>query len=418
MNLDLLLLKLFLNDTPTYNKYHKFIGKKYNSVYTKLYHALSKLKEDGVNLHTPESLALKFHECYPVVNEAESEALHESLSQIAAVNVEPGQADQLLKALRSRHIASEIALKAVSVANGDADASTLVEAFDLLSQDDSLGKEEEEDTFVSDDIVKIKERQDAEPPFEFRLKTLNHILGGLRRRTFGFLYARPETGKTQLLASEATFLAPQCPNGILWINNEEDGSALVTRCYQSALLQDSQQLFKDVEKAREEYVKRIQGKIKIFDKPTARARDIEAVVREFKPDIIFIDQLDKVHGFDAERYDLLQKAKYQWARELAKRYNCAVVGICQAGGTAEGKRFLDMNDVDSSHTAKQGEADWMAGIGRSDKGEDIDKRFLSFSKNKLPPNKLMVPEMRHAKVSIKSVPEIQIYEDVMNVRRD
>jgi hypothetical protein len=92
-----------------------------------------------------------------------------------------------------------------------------------------------------------------------------------------------------------------------------------------------------------------------------------------------------------------------------------VVGICQAGGTAENKKYLEMNDVDSSHTAKQGEADWMFGLGRSDRVGEEDRRFISVCKNKLPTSPKMVSEMRHAKVPIRALPEIQIYEDVLNV---
>ncbi|HEY0750245.1 MAG TPA: AAA family ATPase [Chitinophagaceae bacterium] len=416
MNLELLIIKLFLVDTPTYIKYNKYVGKKFNNIYTKLHHTLSKLKDDGKSSHTVEELALKFHVCYPVLSEGESNALTDILSALSQVTVEPGQADELLTQLRQRAIAADIALKAVEVASGDGDLGSLQSAIEELQQEDSLDESEEQ--FVSDDLVLLQERLAAEPPFKFRLKTLNQILGGLRRRTFGFLFARPEKGKTQLLASEGTFLAPQTTNGILWVNNEEDGSALITRCYQAALERDSEYLFKNAELARNEYVQKISGRIKIYDRPTARARDIEAVVRSIRPDIIFIDQLDKVHGFDAERYDLLQKAKYQWARELAKRYNCAVIGICQAGGSAENKRYLDMNDVDSSHTAKQGEADWMVGMGGTDKVGDEDRRYLSFTKNKLPPTPDMIQGMRHAKVPIKSVPEIQIYEDILNLDRD
>ena len=61
-----------------------------------------------------------------------------------------------------------------------------------------------------------------------------------------------------------------------------------------------------------------------------------------------------------------------------------VIGVCQAGGTAEGKRYLDMNDIDSSHTAKQGEADWIIGIGKDNSGGYEKMRYLSILKNKLP----------------------------------
>ena len=125
---------------------------------------------------------------------------------------------------------------------------------------------------------------------------------------------------------------------------------------------------------------------------------------------MIFDQLDKVVGFDGERHDLILKQKYQWARELAKKYGVAI-GVCQAGGSAENKRYLDMNDVDSSTTAKQGEADWIIGIGKiNDPGFEA-VRYLSVCKNKLPHSEGMEPSMRHAKTEVFINEDIARYED-------
>ena len=414
MNLDVLLIKLFLQDTSLWLKYGKYVNRKSNNLFTKVYHVLAKLKEDGNVSHTTEQLVAAFHVAYPVISSTELEILESTISQVVEANPQGTQITELLQSLKERKQAEDIALKAVEVASGSVAYSELLEScLALVDDSDTLGKDETD--FVPDDLSVIADHYNSSASFKFRLKTLNSILGGLHRRSFGFIFARPEVGKTQFLASEATFLAQQANGCVLWINNEEDGIALITRCYQATLGVDSATLFKDTAAARDKYNAIIKGRIKIYDKPAATARDIESVIRDTVPDVVFIDQLDKVKGIDGERYDLKQKALYQWARELAKRYNCAIIGVCQAGGTAEGKKYLDMNDVDSSHTSKQGEADWMCGIGVSDRIGDEDKRFLSFCKNKLPVTPLMKTEMRHAKVPIRSRPEIQIYEDVINV---
>ena len=85
--------------------------------------------------------------------------------------------------------------------------------------------------------------------------------------------------------------------------------------------------------------------------------------------------------------------------------------MCQAGGTAEGKKYLDMNDVDSSHTAKQGEADWIIGIGKSNDPGFEAVRYLSVCKNKLPHTEGMEPSMRHAKTEVFINEDIARYED-------
>lgn len=411
-------MKLFLVSTDTYKNYSRFVDTKHNNIYNKVYHTIRRLKEDDATKasHSVEDLLLKFHVCYPVLSASDAEALTETLSQLSAATVEPGQASELLGQLKRRKLATDIALLAVEVGAGESDFQALQKL--IQETEDENDVQAEDSPFVSDDILVIRDRFVSQPPFRFRVKTLNAILGGLHRKTFGFIFARPEIGKTQFIASEAAFLAPQVESCVLWINNEEEGTALVTRCYQAALEKDADWIFKHAEEARKQYISKIAGKIKIYDRPTASDRDIRSVIRDTKPDVIFIDQLDKVRGFsDVEdgRYDLLQKAKYQWGREIAKEFNCAVIGICQAGGTAEGKKYLDMNDVDSSKTGKQGEADWMFGLGRSDRLGEEDSRFISVCKNKLPHCPAMVQGMRHAKVPIRSVPEFQIYEDVLNV---
>ncbi len=394
-------------------KYSKFVSTKHNNIFKRIYHVLSQLKADGKPAHTTEELLLKFHVCYPILSASDAEALSEILVQLASLQVDVAQADELFRVLKQRKQAEELALTAVSVAAGDRKFEELLQSFKQLEDIPLV----EENPFVTDSILEIAAKNLAEPPYQFRLRTLNKILGGLRKRTFGFIFARPEIGKTQFLASEATFLAPQTENGILWVNNEEDGLTLVPRCYQATLLKDSEWIYANTKEAEATYKGKINGKIRIYDRPLATEKDVEAVVRNIRPDIVFIDQLDKLRGFSGadERNDLKLKAKYQWARELAKSYNCAVIGICQAGGTGENKRYLDMNDVDSSHTAKQGEADWMFGIGSTDRAGEEDRRFISVCKNKLPQSPGMVSGMRHAKIPIKSVPELQIYEDAMNV---
>lgn len=411
MVLEHLIIKLFLSDTEVFSKYFKYIGLKHNSIYTKIYHAIKSLKEDSSDSHSEADLLLKIHVLYPVLSKAEGEALEEIGKRLSEISITSEQASELFAELRKRKIAEDIAVKAVEIASGN---GTLSDVAAILEQEkeDSLG---EETDFVCDDIVAIRDAHLKEPPFRFRLKTLNRILGGLRRKTFGFLFARPEMGKTTFLVSEATYIAEQVPSCILWVNNEEDGTALIPRTYQATLRKTTQELYKNAEASRDAYKAKIGGKIKIYDKPTASTGDIESVVRMVKPDVVFIDQLDKVRGVKADREDLRLKAIYQWARELAKKYNCAVVGICQAGGTAEGKRFLDMNDVDSSHTAKQGEADWMFGLGSSSNSSEADRRFISTCKNKLPATPEMDSAMRHGKVPVRILPEIQIYEDVLNV---
>jgi hypothetical protein len=105
------------------------------------------------------------------------------------------------------------------------------------------------------------------------------------------------------------------------------------------------------------------------------------------------------------------KALYQWARELAKTY-APVIAVSQAGGTAENKLWLTMDDVDSSKTAKQGEADFIIGIGK-ESDNTSNARYLNISKNKLIGDKDTLPDLRHGNQTVMIKPDVARYEDMI-----
>lgn len=57
-----------------------------------------------------------------------------------------------------------------------------------------------------------------EQGFRWRLNCLNKSLGSLRRGDFGFIFARPETGKTTFLASESTCFLDEPTASVAWFN--------------------------------------------------------------------------------------------------------------------------------------------------------------------------------------------------------
>ena len=111
-----------------------------------------------------------------------------------------------------------------------------------------------------------------------------------------------------------------------------------------------------------------------------------------------------------DRHDLQLKALYQWAREIAKMH-APVIAVSQAGGTGENKLWLTMDDVDSSKTAKQGEADWILGIGK-ESDNTSNMRFLNISKNKLLGDGDTLPDLRHGNAQVLIKPQIARYEQI------
>lgn len=268
--------------------------------------------------------------------------------------------------------------------------------------------------YVTDDLEEILNDTVKVPGLRWRLDSLNKSLGSLRKGDFGFIFARPETGKTTLLASEVTYMAEQLKEEdgpILWFNNEEQGKKVKLRCYQASLGATLPQIIKHPQPARDKYKQRVKDKIRIIDRASISKGEVEAICKATNPSLIIFDQIDKVKGFKADREDLALGAIYQWARELAKQYS-PVIGICQADGTAEGERWLHMGHVANAKTAKQAEADFILGVGKVHTAGMEDVRFFNLSKNKLTGDTDTNPGSRHAKYEAMIEADIGRYKDI------
>ena len=334
--------------------------------------------------------------------------------QLSHTEVSPDMLQDLLQKLVERKQAYDLALLSISVSEGRKSWNELQEF--IHNSKGCIQEAIVEGGFVTDDIDELYNETKHKPGLRFRLKALNMSLGSLRKGDFGFIFARPETGKTTWLASELTYMAEQLKDEdgpILWFNNEEGGYKVKVRIMQAALGCTNSDLFKYRQRAMEKFLDKTKGKIKLRDSATINRREIENLCRELKPSLIIFDQIDKIKGFSDDREDLRLGAIYIWARELAKQY-CPVIGICQADVTGEGKKWLTMDNVANSKTAKQAEADWILGIGAVHDDGLRYVRYLHLSKNKLSGDEDTVPELRHGKMEVLIKPDIARYEDFSN----
>lgn len=418
MNLYIPILSLFLN-RETHDKYHTLVNEYYLKINQKeLYQVFQALHDywathtDPRNLQiTPMDLAFHLYTIYPTLKQENYNPIFEELKN-NYTNVLPTSVEVYLESLSKQRHAVELAQEAILVSEGKGSLEKVKSLTEKITTEQQVNAAVEpiKEVFVNNNITQVLSDEAAEPGLYWALLSLNKSLGPLRQGNFGFLFARPETGKTTFLAHNVTHMAKSTMRNILWFNNEEAGANVLIRCYQAAFGITLAELHADPKKWEHLFQENIGQRLKIKDEARISRKEIELLCAEHDPTLIIFDQIDKIDGFEAERYDLKMKSIYNFGRELSKTYG-PVIGVCQAGSTGEGKKWLGMNDVDSSHTAKQGEADWMLGIGKTFDDDYKEVRYLHLSKNKLHGDKDSDPSLRHGKWETRIIPEIAQYAD-------
>jgi hypothetical protein len=408
-------LLLFLLKKEFYTSYFPAIDLQYlRNEYKELYYVYKTLQ----NLHEKhpdqdfqlEELQAVFFSLYPDVDKTIYLELFKTLSEtILDEKVGVG----ILQQIKRRKALLKLSEEAFKASSGNGDVNTVKSLLeDLDNENDS---QEEEFEFVTTDLEELIEKTYKQTGLRWRLDCLNKSLGSLRKGNFGFLFARPESGKTTFLASEISGMLQQIPeNGgpILWFNNEQVGSEVMLRVYQGYFGIRLEQLLSNPQRYREAFKERTKGTFKLVDSALISRTQVEQICKSLKPSLIVFDQIDKIKGFDNDREDLRLGAIYIWARELAKQY-CPVIGICQADGTAEGQKWLTMDNVANAKTSKQAEADWILGMGKTHAEGAEYIRYLNISKNKLLGDADTIPHMRHARMEVLIEPEIARFKDIV-----
>jgi replicative DNA helicase len=411
----LYILKLFF--LPEFHaRYSGYVQDKFvqdnNKLLGQLFKAVSVFHEKypGTALSATD-LQVWFLSLYSSVSDTDRGLLAKLCQTLDELVVDPLIAEEYLRSHIERVKATELAILALKVSEGKEPYERLLNAAKDANDATSTGLGLKA---VTDELDALIESQVTTAGLRFRLATLRRMLGSLRKGDFGFIFKRPETGGTTLLASEVTFMAPQIPSGsgpVLWINNEEQDRKVLLRCYQAYFGVTQDELVRKRSEYGQKWKKEMGGRI-FFPEPSAlHRRDVERVCASVNPSLIVIDQLDKVKGFTNDRNDIELTAAYQWARELSKVY-APVLAVSQAGADAEGKKYLEMDHVFGSKTGKQGEADWMLGIGKTHQEGMENVRHFHVVKNKLIQDAEMDPAMRHGKADVLIVPEIGRYKDI------
>jgi replicative DNA helicase len=352
-----------------------------NSLYDTIKQGHNRYKDD-----------LKIEELYSmhtvVFNPALTTAAKEKFSDIIqdikeTTEPSPDLAKDIIRILKDRDVAQKIAVEATEIFNGKEanfnKIATLIEKHkeNLINDDEPP---------VTNEIPDVLKALEVNSRWRFNIDSLKDKIGGLGSGNLAIVFARPETGKTAFwvsLCAGPLGFARQGANIHAFIN-EEPAIRTQMRAISCYTGMDKDSIEKNIELASKSWIE-IKNKIKMFDTVDWTLDNIDAHCEKYQPDIIVIDQLDKI-GVNGKfnRTDEKLRAIYTGAREIAKRRRCLVIAISQASADAHNKDYVSFDMMENSKTGKAAEADLIIGIGRNPSVDTENKvRNLSVSKNKI-----------------------------------
>lgn len=218
--------------------------------------------------------------------------------------------------------------------------------------------------------------------FTFPYPQLNRICaGGARRGHHILVFARPEIGKTLVTLDIVRHLLPSFRT--LYIGNEDPISDIVLRLFCGLCGVSQEDVRRNPGKFDERAFSRGYANFIGASLAPGRFDEIDELSKQFEPDVVVLDQIRNLDVGDDNRVTGLEKAAVG-ARNFAKRRNCLVISVTQAGESAEGKSHLEFSsDIDFSKTGIPGAIDLAIGVGASREDAQHGIRTINISKNKL-----------------------------------
>ena len=270
--------------------------------------------------------------------------------------------------------------------------------------------------YIQVDIDSLLDQRADDNGISPRLECLQQCMRDLRGGDFGIIGGRPDKGKTTLIASEVTYMAPQLPadKTVLWLNNEGKGETIYLRLIQAALGMKLSEItaLRDSGGSVSEAYAAVVGdlhRIRIVDIHGLDTYAVENLIRANNPGIVVYDMIDKIRGFgEAARTDLGLEMMYDWARELGVKYDLIGLATSQISNEGDGLQFPTLGMLKDSKTGKQGACDFMIMVGASNDPNLAGLRYIGMPKNKL--RREGAAGDPRATVNFK--PEIARYDDV------
>lgn len=258
----------------------------------------------------------------------------------------------------------------------------------LLEEYNTLIHAEELDVSTADEIVApdlvslIQDNLSEDRLIPIAPKSLNDRLGGgVNRGRVIFGAARPEVGKTALCVN-ASCAAAMRGFRVFYYANEEPIVDVIMRHVSNLSGMNSKHIKENPAKAQEIAESRGLGNIIFVYADRNTPWEVRALAKKHRPDLLVVDQVRNLNMRCDGMTELLERAG-KALREIAASCDCVVLGITQAGDSAQGKAILSMSDIDSSKTGFQGACDVLVLMGMSPDLEAQGRRCITLAKNKV-----------------------------------
>ena len=325
----------------------------------------------------------------PVATRSDAEAFNDLITEVATVDpISPLIVADVLHGLWQRHIGTKVANMGIELADGNSSAMDRLVGLLDSTREGFMPTDFGDKT--TKDIHELLAGVTDDNRWAFNIATLSRHVYGIGAREFGCVFALPETGKTAFLVSICAGPGGFCEQGakVIYLGNEEDTGRTMLRAIQAHAGLTREQIVANPQKARQKFTD-IEDLFDMNEVMDWDLNKIEAYVEKEQPDILIIDQADKVNiggNFNAGHERL--RELYRRLRETAKKFDCAVLAVSQASNDAKGRTRLSGFDMEGSKIGKMAELDLCIGIGKHEAGDVDDSepdtsRYLTVSKNKL-----------------------------------
>lgn len=337
---------------------------------------------------------------YPTATKAKLDNIFFILDELPS-EIHAEVAKEVLKKAYIIEAGRQISQIGIDIVNGK--TASFTKAREILEKIEagsfSDGEELEQ---VSDELEDILEQINITTAWKYNIAQLAEVASGTGPGIFIGAFGRVEVGKSAFGVSLAAAPGGFCEQGAIlhYYCNEEAAARTKGRAVMAYTGMPFMELSLNLPEAKARY-SNITKQLKFFECKGKNVQDIASHISKHKPDVIIVDQLDKleVSGSFAREDERLGEL-YVRFRDCLTKFNCAGLALSQANADAEGKTILNTTNMALARTSKAAECDVLIGIGKSSLHSE-NTRILNMIKNKV--------NGGHADVVCQLLPEISRY---------